>query len=106
MGHEDRECQPDSTVAERGQFVKQLDAREDVVDVDFTRDGFLTVFVEVASDAAVDSGVRRMAERAGYTIEASGTDAHRRWRLAEWWEGSPEAVRVLRTDLDGEATTP
>jgi len=95
----------DAWVSERRGFVQRRREHDAVVGVDFTRDGVRTVFVEVIPGDAFDERVRREAERVGYDIEAPGTDARQRWRLPEWWAGSPEAVRVLRFDADRHAST-
>lgn len=75
-----------------------LYASADAVAVDFTRDGYRTLFVEVGPDA--DEDWRLVAERLGYTVEGPGTDVYRQWQVEEWWEGSAEAVHVLRLDPD------
>ena len=90
----------ETSLSERGRFLGRLRAHGDVVAVDFTRDGYRTVFVEVVPDGRLDEGLRREAERIGYTVESRGTDGWRRWRLPEWWEGSPEDVHVLHLDPD------
>jgi hypothetical protein len=97
MGDPDED---ETSVSERGRFLGRLRAHGDVVAVDFTRDGYRTVFVEVVPDDGLDEALRREAERIGYTVESRGTDGWRRWRLPEWWEGSSEDVRVLRLDPD------
>ena len=99
MGDDDGndDSNDDRGVSARRRFVARLDEHGGVTGLDFTRDGFRTVFVEAASDADTDEW-RRTAERLGYTVEPPGSDAHRAWRLEEWWEGSHEAVRVLRLD--------
>lgn len=91
-----RERSDDRQVSARREFVRRLRDRTDVARVDFTRDGFRTVFVEVGADAADEW--RGTAERLGYTVEPPGTDTHRRWQVGEWWEGAPGDVRVLRLD--------
>jgi hypothetical protein len=103
MGGVDRN---DRSVSARRRLVRRLRAHGDVVRIDFTRDGFRTVFVEVASDDGFDRELRREIERAGYTIEPPGTDEYRRWRLSDWWDGAHEAVRVLRLDPDREPAGP
>lgn len=90
-------------VSQRRRFLRRLEGHGDVVAVEFTRDGFRTVFVEVAPEAGFDGELRCHAERLGYAVEPPGTTAYRRWRLSEWWEGSPEAVRVLRLDGTGDS---
>lgn len=101
MGREEND---DRSVSARGEFVRRLSTRAEVVAVDFTRDGFHTVFVEVGPDA--DDGWRRAAERLGYTVEYPGTAVYRRWRVDEWWVGSPGAVRILRADADHPPSAP
>ena len=90
----------ETSLSERGRFLGRLRAHADVVALDFTRDGYRTVFVEVVSDDGLGERLRREAERIGYAIESWGTDGWRGWRLPEWWEGSPEDVHVLRLDPD------
>jgi hypothetical protein len=97
MGDADED---ETSLSERRRFLERLRADEDVVAVDFTRDGYRTVFVEVVPDDGLDEGLRREAERIGYAVESRGADGWRQWRLPEWWEGSPEDVRVLRLDPD------
>ena len=89
-------------IPERREFLKRLEGHGAVVTVEFTRDGFRTVFVEVAPGERLDGELRREAERLGYDIEPPGTAEHRRWRLAEWWEGAHGSVRVLGLDDDQE----
>ncbi|MFC7768333.1 hypothetical protein [Salinirubellus litoreus] len=94
------ENENDRQVSGRRTAPGALYASADAVAVDFTRDGYRTVFVEVGPDA--DEEWRLVAERLGYTVEGPGTDVYRRWRVEEWWEGSAEAVHVLRLDPDRE----
>jgi len=94
----------DAGVSERRRFVQRLREHDAVVGVDFTRDGFRTVFVEVTPGDALDERLRREAERVGYDVESPGTETRQRWRLPEWWAGSPETVRVLRLDADRDAS--
>ena len=97
MGDGDRD---DRLASERRGFFGRLRGHESVVAVDFTRDRFRTVFVEVDPEDGLDGELWRAAERLGYTVQCPGTDEHRQWRLAEWWEGSHEAVYVFRLDSD------
>lgn len=92
----------DGPVSERRAFVRRLEAHDDVVAVDFTRDGYRWVFVETESEGGLPGGLRREARRLGYEVEAPGTDARQWWRLAEWWEGSHETVRLLHLGDDRE----
>jgi len=91
----------DGTVSERRAFVRQLEDHEDVVAVDFTRDGYRRVLVEMESGTGFPGGLRREARRLGYDVEIPGADARQRWNLAEWREGPHEAVRLLRIVGDG-----
>lgn len=93
-------------VSERRACVRQLEEHGDVVAVAFTRDGFRTLLVEGASEDGLDGELRRRAERLRYVVEPPETDGHRRWRLAEWWEGTHESVRVLGLDPDRERSAP
>ena len=94
------------SLSERGGFLGRLRANEDVVAVDFTRDGFRTVFAEVDQGGGIDESLRREADRLGYAVQRPGTDGHRRWRLAEWWEGDHEDVYVFRLDSDRASFAP
>lgn len=76
------------TIAERRAFVQRLGAHEDVRRVDFTRDGFRTVLVELESDAAFRDQWRRTAAQLGYTVEQVGTDTS--------WPGWPADAWILQ----------
>ncbi|PSQ09875.1 hypothetical protein BRC93_11820 [Halobacteriales archaeon QS_5_70_15] len=71
-------------LSERRGFFARVRAREDVVAVEFTRDGFRTVFAEFDSGDGPDESLRREAERLGYAVRRPGTDAWQQWRLPEW----------------------
>ena len=96
----------DPPMPSRGAFFGAVAAHEDVVAVDFTRDGFRTVFAEVDSADGIDESLRREADRLGYAVRRPGTDEHRRWRLMEWWEGDHEDVYVFRLDANRAPFTP
>ena len=87
-------------VSERRELVRRLRAHADVSRLEFTRDGFRTVFVETAPDAGLDRELRRRAEQVGYAVLSPGTDARERWSLEEWWSGDHESVHVLSLDVD------
>lgn len=77
-------------IAERRAFVQRLDAHEAVQRVDFTRDGFRTILVELEPDAAFRDQWCRTATRLGYTVEQVGTDAT--------WPGWPADAWILQLD--------
>jgi hypothetical protein len=87
-------------VSERRELVRWLRAHGDVSTVEFTRDGFRTVFVEMTAEVGLDRELRRRAEELGYTVLPPDDDARERWTLEEWWSGDHEAVYVLALGTD------
>ena len=85
MGERDTEG---DAIAERRAFVQQLNAHEAVRQVDFTRDGFRTILVELKPDAEFRDQWRRTATRLGYTVEQLGTDTS--------WPGWPADAWILQ----------
>ncbi len=66
MGQADTES---SHVDDRRQFIKRLQDHGDVSRLDFTRDGFRTVFVEVQEGSGFHNEWQQTARRLGYEIE-------------------------------------
>ena len=55
--------------------MQRLSAHNDVRRVDFTRDGFRTILVELEPDAEFRDQWHRTATRLGYTVEQRGTES-------------------------------
>ncbi|MEF8841564.1 MAG: hypothetical protein V5A62_08045 [Haloarculaceae archaeon] len=96
----------DPPISERRGLLRRVRGHPEVVAVEFTRDGFRTVFAEVYPRDDLDESLRCEAERLGYAVRRPGTDEHRRWRLTEWWEGDHENVYVFRLDSDRAPFSP
>ena len=58
-----------SRLDERRQFVERLRAHDDVAKLDFTRNGFRTVFVEVEQETGFHAEWQQTATKLGYGIE-------------------------------------
>lgn len=53
----------------RREFIQQLREHEDVRKVNFSRDGFQTIIVELASNAEFQDQWSQMADRLGYSVQ-------------------------------------
>lgn len=76
---------PDERVDDRREFIRRLRAHEDVRSVNFSRDGFQTVIVELASGAEFRDQWYQTANRLGYTVERIETDVSWSDRSVDAW---------------------
>ena len=56
-------------INKRRQFIQRLENHEDVTKIDFTRDGFQTLFVEVRQGTGFHSAWQQRADELGYRVE-------------------------------------
>jgi hypothetical protein len=93
-------------VAARRELVERLRDEDDVREVNFSRDGFRTVVVELEPDADFRERWRRTATRLGYGVERPGRGDLASGRSANVWllrlddtespAGPPTAGSTLR----------
>lgn len=69
MGTGDRDTEGNDGIDARRELVERLRTHDDVREVNFSRDGFRTVVVELEPDAGFRDRWRRTATRLGYTVE-------------------------------------
>jgi hypothetical protein len=58
-----------SEVEQRRLFLRDLENRDEVVKVDFTRDGFRTIYAQIDRDAGFHRDLQERAKQAGYGVE-------------------------------------
>lgn len=69
---------PDTaSIDERRAFLRTLEARDEIVNTDASRDGFQIIYVEVAETAGFHKTLQEQADRLGYRIEPLSGSVYR-----------------------------
>ena len=97
MGEEDING---GSLAERRGFVQRLSAHDDVRRVDFTRDGFRMILVELKPGAEFRDQWHQTATHLGYTVDQLGTETS--WSV---WPANAWILRLTAPDQSTDRAT-